>query len=276
MFPKWSPDGMKIACSSEKFAGIWVMDADGGNVRQLTDEAASGWKFAWLNNSRYIAYRYIDYFHIINGRMNQYHYLKVVNINNGNIKELHSANILNPPIILDNDLIHTIEKENKKGILYDYLGNQITNYFRKKIIYRNKDRHIVSADLDGSNEEVLITERNIDVKISPPGDKITFNKLDYIFVMDLSTKTTLDLGMGFNASWSPDGEYIIYEMIEEGEYSVIASDLYVVKADGTEKTQLTFTPDVIEQAADWSHSGDKIVFHSEHSDKLYTADIVRK
>lgn len=42
MNPAWSPDGEMIAFSSERSGAgdIYVMDADGGNVRQLTDHPA--------------------------------------------------------------------------------------------------------------------------------------------------------------------------------------------------------------------------------------------
>ena len=37
MAPVWSPSGDKIAVTSDNYDGIWVADADGSNLRQLTD-----------------------------------------------------------------------------------------------------------------------------------------------------------------------------------------------------------------------------------------------
>ncbi|ABI65972.1 amidohydrolase [Maricaulis maris MCS10] len=58
--PRFSPDGSQIAFTSDRAGGdnIWIMDVDGGNVRQLTEES-----FRLLNNAawhpsgRYIAAR---------------------------------------------------------------------------------------------------------------------------------------------------------------------------------------------------------------------------
>jgi WD40 repeat protein len=56
--PDWSPDGSQIAFHSvgDGDAEIWVMNADGTNPRQLTDNDAEDWHPAWSPDGRQIAF----------------------------------------------------------------------------------------------------------------------------------------------------------------------------------------------------------------------------
>ena len=53
--PAWSPDGTQIAYVSENAdtSGIFLMNADGGDARQLT---SGGFLPAWSPDGQYIAY----------------------------------------------------------------------------------------------------------------------------------------------------------------------------------------------------------------------------
>jgi ABC-type sugar transport system substrate-binding protein len=52
--PKWSPDGTKIAWSSSKDGQYWdiyVMNSDGSDVKQITNNGKNGWA-KWTNDNR--------------------------------------------------------------------------------------------------------------------------------------------------------------------------------------------------------------------------------
>lgn len=54
--PRWSPDGKKIAFRSlgkEEPTGIWIIDSDGRNPKQISQEL-EGWEIAWSNDGKYI------------------------------------------------------------------------------------------------------------------------------------------------------------------------------------------------------------------------------
>src|SRR5205823_5669879 len=74
LFPSWSPDGTKIAFQSDrdKFGGvqesqpnIFVMDADGSNVTQLTT-SGNALQPDWSPDGTKIAYITNDALHVIN------------------------------------------------------------------------------------------------------------------------------------------------------------------------------------------------------------------
>lgn len=57
MSPVWSPDGSKIAVTTDNYAGILVANADGSHLQMLTSEAGTGYKMAWSSDSRSIMTR---------------------------------------------------------------------------------------------------------------------------------------------------------------------------------------------------------------------------
>ncbi len=58
MFPRWSPDGSQIAFESRREANrdIYVMDADGGNVRRLTTHPERDSTPAWVEGGAGLVY----------------------------------------------------------------------------------------------------------------------------------------------------------------------------------------------------------------------------
>lgn len=64
-WPRWSPDGKRIAYVNETAAGVrnvWVMNANGSNKQQVTRFGMSGMAFgpAWSPDGRWIAFCTID------------------------------------------------------------------------------------------------------------------------------------------------------------------------------------------------------------------------
>ena len=73
--------------------------------------------------------------------------------------------------------------------------------------------------------------------------------------------------------WSPDGARIVYASDAGGEWGHY--DIFVMNADGTDPTQLTFTEDVNESEPAWSPDGETIAFSSYEGlgqDGIYLMD----
>lgn len=47
MAPVWSPDGSKIAVTTDHFTGIYVANADGSGLKQVSKAAKAGYRMAW-------------------------------------------------------------------------------------------------------------------------------------------------------------------------------------------------------------------------------------
>ena len=88
-FPKYSPDGRKIAFTSQsagKQPQIWVMNSDGTNLKQLTKEGvyADAVPFSWSPSGNFLVYSQyrFDKWPVQNGT------LWILNVNTGNKQQL--------------------------------------------------------------------------------------------------------------------------------------------------------------------------------------------
>jgi Tol biopolymer transport system component len=79
----------------------------------------------------------------------------------------------------------------------------------------------------------------------------------YVIGSDANGLTRLTSGVGNNTypAFSPDGNKIVFDSDRTGTFQV-----YVMNADGTGQTQLTFDPQPKDQVPDWSPDGSKIAY----------------
>jgi len=75
--------------------------------------------------------------------------------------------------------------------------------------------------------------------------------------------------VGVTAKWSPDSRQIVYMVSAEDGHTVITTDLFLINADGTGKTRLTNTPDVLEAYPIWSPDGTRIAYVTDIGSKIY-------
>ena len=112
--------------------------------------------------------------------------------------------------------------------------------------------------------------REPSAQTTSPEGKIVYEKLGDIWVMnaDGTNQTNLtntpDINEG-QPAWSPDGTKIAFtgpgELNEDGSGGL--GDIYVMDADGTNRTNLTDTPDFLEYRASWAPSGAQLTFVRE-------------
>jgi Tol biopolymer transport system component len=212
LWPAWSPDRTKLAFTRPfPTSHIYVMDADGTNLRQLTNDSLYGENNPdWSPDGSRIAFE-----------------------RNGQIV-IMNADGTNPTVVphsdQDADRVPSWSPDGTKlAVARDRGFSQIEKIW------------VIS--LDGT-EAVQLTDgwsQDTDPEWSPDGSRIAFTTTregtTEVYVMNANgtgqTRLTTPVGPSAWPSWSPDGAQIAI---------AAAGDVYVVNADGSNPTRLTQDP----------------------------------
>ena len=248
-YPVWSPDGQRIAFSSDRDGNdeIYVMSADGSNPIRLTQNASRDRYPVWSPDGQRIAFS---------------------SDRDGN-NEIYvmSADGSNPTR-LTQDLGFDVDSVwSPDGQRIAFVSNRDENY----------EIYVMSAD--GSNPTRLTQDPGFDglPVWSPDGQRIAFvsdrdgNNEIYVMSADGSnpTRLTQDPGFDGNPAWSPDGQRIAFVSDRDGN-----NEIYVMSADGSNPTRLTQDLGFDDNPA-WSPDGQRIAFESDRdgNNEIYVIDV---
>lgn len=121
----------------------------------------------------------------------------------------------------------------------------------KRIAYDSGDGVLVIATIANGRRETIPTEgAAYQPAWSPSGRAIAYQCSGELCVVDLATRASRSLlGDSGSPGWSPDGERVVVERYLHGTATATSSPmaLYVVDADETGGTPVTFGPGEIEQ-----------------------------
>ncbi len=246
--PSWSPDGRRIAFSSERGANyeIYVMGSDGSNPRSLTNAIGSDMDPSWSPDGRHIAF---------SSERDGNDEIYVMGSDGSNPRNLTNAIGSDRYPSWSPDGRHIAFSSTRDGRLEIYVMGS-----------------------DGSNPRRLTNHSGggWDPSWSPDGRHIAFTSggdvnsfwESEIYVMgsdgsnpgNLTNQSGIDMG----PSWSPDGRRIAFTSDSGANYY----NIYVMGSDGSNPRSLTNAigsdndPNVMDRYPSWSPDGRHIAFSS--------------
>lgn len=277
MHPLWSPDGSQVAFTETRYRGIWVMNADGSGVKQITDEPAAGFGFEWSSDSKTIVSRVAKY----EGRY-RYNVIKLFDLETNKSRLLSDYRTFMP------GLPHWADADEKvymfnRGKLEIFDSDKKSNSLQKPLASKQicflKDDHIAIGNITTKNYRVLEPikgQQYINLVVSPDGSKVAFEVLGgNLFVMNMEGTGLVDLARGHRPQWAPDNQHLVFMMTIDDGYSYLYSDIYAIKIDGTDRVRLTPTDDKLEMNPSWSPDGKKIAFDVMDEGAIYVIEVAK-
>jgi len=298
--PKWSPDGKWIAFSAAKGNGIGLVRPDGSERRTLTSESGSGYKFAWSPDGSQIVFRAAQ-----REKGPRQYAFRVVEVASGEIESsTETIKDAQPPMWqrgprgmrwTSHAPSGAIESEWREGGAVSIRAAEVGP---PALIQRARGFWLRGATT--AQQRKVSGEIGLNPVWNGDGTRVAFDAQDTIAIASPSQPgTPRTLCAGQHPAWSPDGKWIVFQITRDHSHApddarqhtpdtmphrhddktnhrIVDSDLWIIGVDGTDRHQLTATPDVLEVDPDWSPDGSAIVCGTEEAGRLLVLKIGRR
>ena len=274
MNPVWSPDGSKIAFTGRNYAGLWIINSNGSDLRQISDEPGSGYGFSWSTDSKSIVARVARF-----EKLRRFNAVKLYDLENNSARQLTDyvtrmpvlpqwINFDQNVLLLKSGQMEVVDSGKKIMLKAGRPAAKICFWQNEKIMVYEPEKNS-STTLDP-----FPGSRYLNPQLSPDGSKIAFEVAGKgIFVMSNNGAMIIELGEGRKPRWSPDSGWLIYSISRDDGYQITSSDLFIIRADGNEKTAITKTDTELEMNPDWSPRGNQIAFDTVYGGYIYVINL---
>ncbi len=276
MAPRWSPDGRTIAVTGSQYSGIYLVDFPSGEVVQLTDEAAAGHGMAWSPDGAMILTRVSKF-----ENRRRYNAVTVIDVLAG--EQTRVTDFATGPTgsvfwADDGQSIHLIDHDNQPqrfNLAGEPLEASAQFLAANRQVYSKGVEIVRSGAEPGATDVIPAVEgRKLNLAVSPDGARMAFEIVGgNLWVVNIDGSHSVDLGLGNRPSWNPAGDKLAYIITEDDGHRILASDIYVINIDGTDRLNLTQSEDVLEMHPAWSPDGRHIAYDDLTTGGIFVQEV---
>jgi Tol biopolymer transport system component len=273
MNPRWSPDGKTIAFTADHYNGLWLMNADGTNVRLLTADEGAGFGYEWSPAGDLILAR-----PVINENRRRFHQVKVYDTRNGSyeilVDQTRSLNGL-PKWTPDGAQVALLLDRQPQFRRSERFPAQKASADNPVVLALN-DKLISVTPLNKSVASLNAFDGRVvfNLTASPDGNKVAFQLQGQgLHVMNADGTHLKQLGRGEYASWLPGSRYAVVAETEDDGHFITGGELYVVDTETGEYTHITGHTGVAAHQPDVSPCGKWVVFDNPLDGKIYIMEL---
>lgn len=269
--PIWSPAGTQIAVSQSGYQGVWLINAQSQKMTKLSDANAAGFGMAWSHDGQFLATTENQpettprrtAIRIYDTKNNTGKYLS------GFETRLTGTLCWSP----DDQAVFLVGHSPVSAAFFSLTGNQrVEGYdffsiLRDQILTYNSASQVVTPRAGNA--------RYLNLQPSPDGNAYVCEKLGGGLQIGNASGVIAELEKGERPRWSPDGQFIVFQIAKDDGERILESDLWQVNSDGRQMTQLTSTPDQIELNPSLAPNNQTIVYQELNSRRIYTLKLER-
>jgi Tol biopolymer transport system component len=264
--PQESPDGKFLAFTQEGYNGILLLN-ENKEISLLTQDPASGYGFKWLKDGSGIAARSAKYTGY--KRENSIVVYSLKGDNTLQLSGLSSKLTILPTVSTGGD-VSFVEAGEVKSFNTFSKTTEVKAPSGIAAFIENDKISVVSENRQKIVIDPVSGQRCINAVLSPDGKKVVFEILGgNLFVINSDGTGLIDLGKGFRASWSPDSKMITYTITEDDGHVITSSDIFTISFDGSKKSAVTSTTNIIEMNPSYSANGEYIYFDNANEGAIY-------
>lgn len=247
MAPVWSPKGDKIAVTTDNFAGIIVANADGSDMRIVTNDAGAGYKMTWNADGNQIVGRT----NITEGAR-MMHEIKSYDVTTGESRILVAkSRTTAAPTLKAAGLSRTAN-----GV-YDIMTSDPANAAKS-----------IGA-LNGFKDKTIINPA-----LSPDGTQVAFQiPGNGMWIINADGSDLRSLGKGSHPAWLPDGKTLVYTVVTDNGSQFTGSTLYAMDLASGKAVILTQQSDMIPLTPAVSPDGKKVAFENAIDASIYVVTL---
>jgi len=286
--PVWSPDGRHLALSGDHGDGVYLYDTQTESILQITDAPSSGYAFNWSPDGQRLGFKLLI---PQAGSVFPLQAPAVYSLDQGKLALLcgPTARVGVPSFSSNGLTAFTVDQELRvvkpageivtSLPLGHYVNLAVISPDGTRVAYNTPDDQVAVLQLDSGKSSRLTAGQDAYFKPvwSPDSSRLVVSTITArLKCIDLQAKHVHDLGDGTDPSWAPDGQTIFYSQTERIDgVTVIDSDIYHIRCDGSEKQRLTSEAGEHEAAASLSPNGREMAFVSLVTGELYRAPVGR-